>query len=143
LGDYQNNIDADPDFCDYDTLIYFLTDVSPCLTAGSTGNYIGAFDWGCYVKIPESSSLQNCLQIYPNPTNNGFMTMIVQASEYCEVRVEIYNLLGEKIMIPVMTMLGAGEHQVYFDIGELPVGTYVCRMTCGKQVMTSRLIKVR
>jgi len=53
-------------------------------------------------------------QNYPNPFNPN-TTIKYQLAERVKVRLEIYNILGQKIKTLVQTVQNTGLHQVVWD----------------------------
>lgn len=67
-------------------------------------------------------------QNYPNPVSKQTtITYTIPRSEY--VRLDLYNLMGEKVKTMVDATVDAGIHEVYFEKDNLPVGVYFYTMT--------------
>jgi hypothetical protein len=124
-------------------MIYTLTSSSPCLVAGPTGNYIGAFDFGCYTKLPETPVTGNQVVLYPNPVYGDNIILSLQIENNSKANLSIYNILGEKVAGPPDQWLPAGDHLVPLVLSDLPAGTYICRITIGNEVFTSKFVKFR
>jgi len=76
---------------------------------------------------------------YPNPFNPS-TEIVFQTSRPDHVRLDIYNLTGQIVGVPVDGMLDAGMHQVRFDAGHLPAGVYFYRLESAGQVATRKMI---
>ncbi|MFT4603662.1 MAG: putative repeat protein (TIGR01451 family) [Rhodothermales bacterium] len=79
---------------------------------------------------------------YPNPFNPR-TSIPFELAESAEVRLAIYDLLGREVSVLVDGLVTAGHHQVAFDAGQVPSGTYLVRMSAGSEqrTMTVTLIK--
>ena len=82
-------------------------------------------------------------QNYPNPFNPrttiGFVLPQAQ-----HVTLEVYNLLGQRVVTLVDRPMGAGQHSVGFHAADLASGMYLYRLTgaqSGVQTKTMYLIK--
>ncbi|MFH1194214.1 MAG: M28 family peptidase [bacterium] len=62
-------------------------------------------------------------QAYPNPFNPT-TTIEYMLPEAGNVRVEVFNLLGELVKTPVSEYKSAGRYNLVFDAGDLPSGVY-------------------
>jgi uncharacterized repeat protein (TIGR01451 family) len=79
---------------------------------------------------------------YPNPFNPR-TTIPFALSESSPVHLAVYDLLGRQVSVLVDGMMTAGNHEVAFEAGQVPSGTYLVRMRAGGQVrsMTVTLLK--
>jgi hypothetical protein len=89
--------------------------------------------------LPVSIAL---LQNYPNPFNS---TTVVswQSSAVSNVKLAIYDLLGQEVAVLVNERQPAGEHRVRFDGGGLSSGLYLCRLQAGDFVQTRKMLLLR
>ncbi len=89
------------------------------LTMGTTG-------------IELKSSIQpanfELLQNYPNPFNPSTKIDFNLPSE-SYVKINVYNLLGEKVKELLDSRESAGKHYAYFDAGDLASGVYIYQVT--------------
>jgi flagellar hook assembly protein FlgD len=67
------------------------------------------------------------LKCYPNPFNRQteFVFAIEKSSQ---VRLSIYNTLGQKIQTVVRDNFNAGSHSVIWDAEAVPSGVYFARL---------------
>ncbi len=81
-------------------------------------------------------------QNYPNPfnpsTNIKFSTL---KSGY--VKLEVYNLIGQKVATIVNGQLNAGNHKVTFDAGKLTSGVYIYKLTTEEYTASKKLILMK
>jgi len=87
----------------------------------------GSFLQGDLTELPIEFAL---LGNYPNPFNAS--TMIeYQLPEASDVKLEVYNLIGEKVATLVNGAEEAGYKTVIWDASEVSSGLYFYRLTCG------------
>ncbi|MGH8015131.1 MAG: T9SS type A sorting domain-containing protein [Candidatus Zixiibacteriota bacterium] len=94
--------------------------------------------------IPKSFSL---FQNYPNPFNPE-TTVEFELAEQCYVKLEIFNVLGEKIAILVDSKLSAGAHKIRWDgksdlRQSVSTGVYFYRFSTEEYSITKKMILVR
>ena len=69
-------------------------------------------------------------QNYPNPFNPA-TTIPFEISAGGHVRMEIFDLLGRKLAVPVNGSLPAGSHRIRIDASNWPAGVYIYRLQHG------------
>jgi len=90
-------------------------------------------------KIPVKYGLA---QNYPNPFNP--VTEIKYAlPKHCEVKLEIFNILGQKIATLVDEKQKAGYKTARWDAGSLSSGIYFYRLQVGDFVQTRKMVLIR
>jgi hypothetical protein len=97
--------------------------------------------------VPIRTMLQ---QNYPNPCNpNSDIRYQISApraaagSEFRNVRLAVYDLLGREVALLVNEMKPAGMYEVRFDASGLASGVYLYRLTAGAFVETRKMIVLR
>ena len=81
-------------------------------------------------------------QNYPNPFNPS--TVIdFELPANSDVRLEVYNMLGQRVAILLNGQKPAGRHQVSFDASSLSSGMYIYRITAGEFVQTRKMMLVQ
>jgi 5'-nucleotidase/UDP-sugar diphosphatase len=91
------------------------------------------------VTDPETLPVRFCLeQNYPNPFNPA-TTIAYSLPEDCHVRLEIYNLLGQRVATLVEGWETAGQRSVRWDASGLASGVYVCRLAAGDYAQTRKM----
>jgi hypothetical protein len=90
-------------------------------------------------RLPQEFQL---LQNYPNPFNPA--TVIRYAlPQVADVRLEVFTLLGQRVLTMVDARQAAGEYQVRLDGSALASGVYLYRLHAGAYVQTRKMILVR
>jgi len=87
------------------------------------------------------------LQNFPNPFNTSTVIR-VRLPEASEVRLSIYNLLGQEIRRLIDGEMEAGTHSVQWDGRDdsgrvLASGVYLCRFQAGDFTQTKRIVLLR
>jgi hypothetical protein len=93
------------------------------LGAESTSTSIDPEDRG--LVVPDRFTLE---QNYPNPFNPSTQIRFSLA-DVSEVRLEVFNLLGQSVAVLLDGRMGAGVHSVAFDGSGLSSGAYLYRIT--------------
>lgn len=89
--------------------------------------------------LPESFELS---QNFPNPFNPGTTIEFALPVE-ADVRLDVFNVLGQQVRELVNERLEAGRHSVQFDAGSLPSGVYFYRIAAGADVSTRSMTLVK
>jgi hypothetical protein len=85
--------------------------------------------------LPRMFSME---QNYPNPFNPA-TTIAYTLPQDCHVRVEIYNLLGQRLATLAEGWESAGQRAVRWDASGLASGVYICRLTAGEFAQTRKM----
>lgn len=91
------------------------------------------------VAVPEEFELQ---QNYPNPFNLSTEIRFV-LPESAHVRLEIYNLTGQRLATLVNEQFEAGYHDISFDADNFASGVYLYRIHAGEFVQTRKMMLVK
>ncbi|MEM6645887.1 MAG: T9SS type A sorting domain-containing protein [Bacteroidota bacterium] len=75
---------------------------------------------------------------YPNPFNPS-TTIGFSLPQTAPVNLVVYDMLGRPVQTLVDGMVNAGSHQVTFEAGSLPSGTYLYRLDAGGETFTRLL----
>ncbi len=130
------------------TLDYSFTDNSPI--AGRAKYRLKQIDTdGKYTYSKElevSSAVPTQIELaqnYPNPFNPS-TTIKFGLTEDTRVSLKIYNLLGEEVAVLINNKtMNAGQHSRSFNADKLASGTYIYRLSAGKNVMEKKMILVK
>ena len=90
-------------------------------------------------EVPKNFDLR---QNYPNPFNPSTQIEF-SVAEYSNVTLEVFNIVGQKVATLIDGDMSAGIHEVKFDAGDLPSGTYMYRLEADdyKEVRKMMLVK--
>jgi len=78
-------------------------------------------------------------QNFPNPFS-GKTTIGFDLIRASDVRLEIFDLLGRRLLTPVGRRLAAGHHQIILDADKLVSGAYLYRLQTETRSITRRLV---
>jgi hypothetical protein len=162
------NINADPMFVDTTNGDYRLQVGSPCIDAGIQDTiiiynngldtlivppmlYIGSapdmgayeFDPSSYInQVVNSPKKYSFEQNYPNPFNpTTIIKYKIPKSE--KVKIEVFNLLGQKIETLINKHMPTGSHEVEFTAKNLPSGIYMYRIEARKFQQVKKMILLK
>jgi hypothetical protein len=127
-----------------ETQTYSYTD-----TRVTNGNYTyrlkqvdfdGSFEYSYEVEVDVNVPAIYALeQNYPNPFNPT-TNINFSLAEAGNVKLLVYNLLGEEVMTIINELREAGRHSVTFDAGSLPSGTYFYKLETPQFSETKKMI---
>lgn len=81
-------------------------------------------------------------QNYPNPFNPR-TTISFYLPEALEVKLSIFNIVGQPILVLTDGMLGAGDHEYEWDASGLPSGMYIYQLEVGNKITTQKMTLVK
>jgi len=89
--------------------------------------------------IPKTFSLE---QNYPNPFNptTNIQFTIPQASD---VKLTVYNILGQQVMTVVNEFRQAGTHTAIVDAQNLSSGMYIYRLDAGSVQLNRKMMLIK
>ena len=90
-------------------------------------------------QIPLTFSLK---QNYPNPFN-PVTTIRYEIPRSAAVKIEVYNIVGQKVAILVDEQKEPGYHNVQWDASQLASGIYLYRIVAADFVRTYRMMLVK
>ncbi len=89
--------------------------------------------------LPEDFTLQTN---YPNPFNSR-TTIIFNLSKAEDVKLNIYNLRGQKVETLVDDNLNQGRHSIIWNAPYYSSGIYFCKLTTRDKALTKRMILLK
>lgn len=90
-------------------------------------------------QIPTRFSLS---QNYPNPFNPATKIEFALPRE-SNVKLKIYNLLGQEVETLISKVMPAGNHTIDFDATKLPSGIYVYRIEAGDFIQSKKMLLMK
>jgi len=89
--------------------------------------------------IPESVKLN---PNYPNPFNPQ-TTIPYEIAEDAEVKLTVWNMIGQKVATLVDGMVEAGTHEETWNANNMPSGIYIARFEVGNEVFTRKMTLIK
>ncbi len=78
---------------------------------------------------------------YPNPVNDQLM-LDLETTEKIDLRISIYNMMGQEIKDFQATTYPAGNHKVALDMSQLLAGTYIIQATTDQFSISEKVMKI-
>ena len=92
-------------------------------------DFNGTFEYSSVVNIGFTLPLDFVLeQNYPNPFNPS-TSLAYSVPVQSDVTLDVYNLIGQKVITLVQGSVDAGTHSKVFDASSLSSGTYIYKLT--------------
>lgn len=89
--------------------------------------------------IDDKCNIHSSLNIYPNPSR-GMATIEYSVQTTGTVRLEVYDLLGRRVAIPLNEYRVPGEYEYHLNTGVLDPGIYFCDLATASERVTAKLI---
>ncbi len=110
---------------------------------GFYGDAVTAIAANKPVTMPTTMKLQ---QNYPNPFNpitRINYAIAAQGNARVQVKLSVYNALGQKVKELVNAVQSAGQYSVTFKAGGLSSGVYFYRLVAGSQVLSRKMLLLK
>ena len=88
---------------------------------------------GILVGTNESERVDSPTVFYPNPVSSKG-TINLSLSEAAEVSIEVYNIVGKRLVSKEQGFLQAGEHNIPLDVSQLGKGIYFIKLIVGNRI---------
>ncbi len=144
LIEFDEDLDMRLDFDYFEKAEFFESDL-PQNIKREYGRYLlrilpeGYIDPNEETELPEELELY---QNYPNPFN-PITTISFYLPESNEVKLAVYNVVGQPVATLISGELSAGEHQVEWDATQRPSGIYIYQLEVGNKIMTRKMTLVK
>ena len=89
--------------------------------------------------LPESVKLN---PNYPNPFNPA-TTIPYELTEDAEVKLTVWNMIGQKVATLVDGLVEAGSHEETWNASNMPSGIYIARFEVGSKVFTRKMTLIK
>ncbi len=90
-------------------------------------------------EIPESVKLK---PNYPNPFNPT-TTIPYELAEDTEVKLTVWNMIGQRVATLVDGQVEAGSHEETWNASNMPSGMYIARFEVGSEVFTRKMTLIK
>lgn len=96
-------------------------------------------------RIPGANERPHSLSLYQNYPNpfNPTTTIDFELPESADVRLEVFNITGQRVAVLLSENRSAGTHSVSFDASSLSSGVYLYRLMAGAQTLTRMMTLVK
>ena len=103
----------------------------------------GHYEYSNEVEIEVTGPLTFSLeQNYPNPFNPS-TKIKYSVPEDGNVKLSVYNLVGEEVSVLVDERVNTGFYEVSFNAANLPSGTYFYRLQTGNSIQTKKMVLMK
>jgi hypothetical protein len=102
----------------------------------------GVYEYTDIVQVEIIPAQFELSQNYPNPFNPT-TTIRFSLPEPTQLKINIYNILGEQVKTIAEGIYETGYYKVTFDATSLPSGTYIYRLESNEFVETKKMILIK
>jgi len=102
----------------------------------------GSFEYSDVVEVEVVPDQYELSQNYPNPFNPS-TTIRFSLPKQTQLKINIYNMLGEQVATIAEGMYESGYHKVTFNASNLPSGTYIYRLESSNFVQVKKMILLK
>ena len=102
----------------------------------------GSFEYSDMVEVEVVPDQFELSQNYPNPFNPS-TTIQFSLPKQTQLKINLYNMLGEQVAAIAEGMYESGYHKVTFNASGLPSGTYVYRLESSEFVQAKKMILLK
>lgn len=141
MDDCATFLDIDTGSTQYTTVTFYdyNTGWAGAFNESASNGGIWKWDSSVITSLPESSKeVTNEIHIYPNPAND-FVTIEFPAITKSDVIVNIYNILGEKIL---SQEIASGTNVARLNLSGNKAGIYMLTIDSGTKLITKRIYKI-
>lgn len=107
--------------------------------ASFTWSPLTSVDPGSYAAVPASYKLD---QNYPNPFNPATVIRYTVPKDG-NVKLTVYNVIGQKITGLINREVKAGTYEVNFDASQLPSGIYMYKLEAGTFTSVRKMMLIK
>ncbi len=99
------------------------------------------------VEEMSDTRLKHSVMVYPNPVQRE-LTFVVNVPDRTKIRVEAYDVLGQRVKVVIDKILDAGSHNIRWNFHddkghELAQGTYFYRIETDKETRIGKILFIK
>jgi len=102
----------------------------------------GSFEYSDVVEVEVLPNQYELSQNYPNPFNPS-TTIRFSLLQVSQIKINIYNMIGEQVATIADGMYEAGYHKVTLNASNLPSGAYVYRIESSDFVKVKKMLLLK
>jgi hypothetical protein len=102
----------------------------------------GSFEYSDAVEVEVVPTRFELSQNYPNPFN-PITTIRFSLPQETNLKINLYNMLGEKIQTATEGIYQAGYYNISFNASSLPSGTYIYRIESDNFIESKKMILLK
>jgi len=103
-------------------------------------DFLGTYEYFDEIEVDVNGPSHFALgQNYPNPFNPSTQIEF-RIPETGNVKLAVYNLVGEEVALLVNGLIEAGVHEVTFNADNLPSGAYFYKLQSGSKVEVKKML---
>jgi hypothetical protein len=87
-------------------------------------------------------SEHSSIAIYPNPVLNT-TTLNYNLPSPSPITITLHDILGREVLRRELGIQAEGEHEETLDVSEVPIGSYIVKISTNGENFTSRISVVR
>jgi photosystem II stability/assembly factor-like uncharacterized protein len=106
-------------------------------------DFDGHFEYSGEVEVSVTDPMTfNLAQNYPNPFNPT-TNISFNIPESGNVKLAVYNTIGQEVAVLVNGVVTAGQHEAVFNASSLPSGVYFYKLQTGSSVMVKKMLLLK
>jgi hypothetical protein len=106
-------------------------------------DFLGQYEYSDEIEAEVNGPLTFSLeQNYPNPFNPS-TNIKYSVAKNGDVKLAVYNLIGEEVNVLVSGQVDAGFYEIKFDATALPSGIYFYRLNAGNYIETKKMLLIK
>jgi hypothetical protein len=102
----------------------------------------GSFEYSDVVEVEVIPTKFELSQNYPNPFNPS-TTIQFSLPQATQIKISLYNMIGEQVATLAEGMYETGNHKVTFNASNLPSGAYIYRIESSEFVQVRKMILLK
>jgi len=134
----------------YNSMVFYLPDESLSIGVITNQRFAPMNDvwvdlYNTYMDVVTSEveyHITNLVNVYPNPASSE-LTLAIDFNEQSTIKIEVYNLTGQKVLSEPERNFSAGKQKIKMDTDQLMAGTYFYNIITSDQTFSGKLSIVK